>query len=237
MPPKKGFYKKGNNDNNNNYMKNWSRDKLEKKVTELQKKNFKIQQESTRKGWTNRGLRMALAQVSRLYANQEKVNVISFEDLDDFQSLDDLIRNVKTLRERNRKQQETIFKHHQKVEETNQKLSQATNHLRTVLQQQEKQQTTKESKQEESNDENNSQEEIVNDDNGAKPNNKFSLKCPICFEMYDDDKQFPFCLSGCGHLLCKTCLIQLKNKKEDQTNCPVCRSENPIEKIIPIFFD
>ena len=42
--------------------------------------------------------------------------------------------------------------------------------------------------------------------------------CQICFELYNTPK-----LLLCGHLLCKTCILDLVEKNGQQTICPFCR--------------
>ncbi|CAH1779394.1 unnamed protein product [Owenia fusiformis] len=54
------------------------------------------------------------------------------------------------------------------------------------------------------------------------------LTCPVCLELYADPLMLP-----CSHSVCKSCLTDIFNSKEDKTKglqCPACRKQHRVTK-------
>ncbi|XP_071536323.1 uncharacterized protein [Panulirus ornatus] len=71
----------------------------------------------------------------------------------------------------------------------------------------------------------------------AEPTDDNDVLCPLCSELYDDERHQPVLLPRCGHTFCRPCLA--KGEKRGHFPCPTCRKRHlkPPVNQIPIHTD
>ncbi|XP_042217008.1 uncharacterized protein LOC121862751 isoform X1 [Homarus americanus] len=79
------------------------------------------------------------------------------------------------------------------------------------------------------------EEQAKEEEEDAGPHS--DLLCPLCNDLYDEDKREPVLLPRCGHTFCRPCLS--KDSKKGHFPCPTCRKRHikPVVSDLPVQAD
>ena len=77
-------------------------------------------------------------------------------------------------------------------------------------------------------------EHVENNNNLNENKEEGKLKCPICFEIQNENNEIHFSVSRCGHIICNNCWEKCLDNK---LQCPICKKKVTKKTLVQLFLN